>query len=100
MERNFSARDEYVDRRLTELESRGSTPIDPDIAKHPSTLESTYVENEAAITKRLAVIESNRMVITDDDCDAHITALETVTADVNAWHPELEGIIDDLRTQV
>ena len=72
MERNFSARDEYVDRRLTELESRGSASTDPDIAKRLSTLESACVDNEAAITKRLAAIESNRVVITDDDCDARV----------------------------
>jgi hypothetical protein len=63
-------------------------------------LESACVDNEAAISKRLAAIESNRVIISDDDCDARVTALETVAADVNAWRPELKGIIDDLCTQV
>jgi hypothetical protein len=48
----------------------------------------------------LAAIESNHVTISDDDCDARVTAMETVAADMNAWRPELEGIIDDLRTQV
>ena len=70
LERNLSARDEYVDRRLTELESRGSAPIDPDIANRLSTLESVCVDSEAMITKQLAALESNQVVITDDDYDA------------------------------
>jgi len=100
LERSLSARDEHVDRRLAELESRGSAPISPDIIKRIATLESACVNNEAAISKRLEAIESNRMCISDDDCDARVTALETVAADVNAWRPKLEGIVDDLRLKV
>lgn len=89
MERNLFARNEYVDHHFTELESHGSAPVDaitdPNIAKHLLMLESICVDSEAAISKRLAALE---LILADniaDDHDAHVTALETVVADVNAW---------------
>jgi uncharacterized coiled-coil protein SlyX len=98
MERSLSARDEYVDRRFADLESRvaapvSATPVDPDITKRLATLESTFIDSEAAISKRLEAIESNCVVISDDDCEARVTALEAGAADVTA-------IVDDLKLRV
>jgi EAL domain-containing protein (putative c-di-GMP-specific phosphodiesterase class I) len=93
LERSLSARDEFVDRRFVELEALCAAPVEPAIAKCLAALESAYVDNTAAFAKRLEAIESNRVVISNDDCEARVTALETVVAYVNA-------MVDDLCTQV
>jgi hypothetical protein len=82
-----------------ELESCGTAPIRPDIVKRLTSLETSCINNEAAISKHLEAIESNWVIIFDDDCDGRITTLETVAADVNTWRPKLEGHVDDLRLQ-
>jgi hypothetical protein len=96
LERSLFARDEHVDRRLAELESHGSAIVSPDIVKRLASLETSCINNKAAISMCLEAIESNRVIISDDDCDACSTTLETIAADVNVWRPELEGRIDDL----
>jgi hypothetical protein len=100
LERSLSARDEHVNHCLAELESHMPVPVDPDFAKRLSSLESACVDTEAAFAKRLEAIKSNRVIISSDDCDARVTALETVAADVNAWRPKLEGRVDYLYLQV
>ena len=90
-----SAHDVIVDCRFAEL-AQPSAVIDQRLAD----LELVWVNQKVDVTRRLSDLKVVRVQQISDERDEWVAELKVAAADINAWIPELEGVVDDLKLEV
>ncbi|CAD6255166.1 unnamed protein product [Miscanthus lutarioriparius] len=65
-----------------------------------ASLEASYVDRDADYSQRISELEAIRVTQIKDERDARVAALESTAADLAAWRPGVEGLLDDVRLQV
>jgi hypothetical protein len=65
-----------------------------------ASLEASYVDRDTEYANRLSELESLRVAHLADDGENRMAALEKSMADLAAWRPDMEGVLDDVRLRV
>jgi hypothetical protein len=65
-----------------------------------ATLEASYVDRDTEHSNRLNELEAIRIAHMTDDNDERVATLEKATAELAAWRPDMEGVLEDVRCQV
>lgn len=78
-----------LEQRVAGLESIRVDPIAATVEQRLASLEANYVDLEAA-----------RAVDAAAGHDVRVAALEKATADLAAWRPGMEGLLDDIKLEV
>jgi len=59
-----------------------------------------WVNQEVDVTRRLSDLKVVRVQQISGERDEWVAELKVAAADINAWIPELEGVVDDLKLEV
>ena len=62
------------------------------------SLEASYIDRDTEYSNRLSELEALRVEHLTDDSDPRLAAL--ALADLSAWRPDMEGVLDDVRLRV
>jgi hypothetical protein len=113
-DREFADHAASVDSRFTEmvtatsalkqciagLESIHVDPITATIEQWLLSLEANYVDRDADYAQRIMDLEAIRTVEVKVGHDARVAALEKAMAELAAWRPDMEGLVDDIKLEV
>ena len=77
--------------------------IQKQLSDQKDLLERRFVEADESLDKRFqaadAVVEQ-RIIDFEHRQDARLSSIEKATSDLNSWHQEHEGVVDDLRLRI
>jgi hypothetical protein len=65
-----------------------------------TSLEARYIDHDANYSQRISNLEAHRLDHMKDERDACVAALKSATAELAAWRPDMEGIVDDVKLWV
>ncbi|CAD6218216.1 unnamed protein product [Miscanthus lutarioriparius] len=89
-----------LEQRLSGLGSARLTPVAAAIEQRLTTLEANYIDRDADYSQRISDLEALQAAPKSEEHDSRVVALEKATADLAAWRPDMEGLVDDVRLQV
>ncbi|CAD6270442.1 unnamed protein product [Miscanthus lutarioriparius] len=89
-----------LEQRLAGLESVHVSPLPTSIEQRLTSLEASYIDCDTDYSQHIAELEKLHLATTKDERNARVAALDKATADLASWHPDMEGVVDDVRLQV
>ena len=89
-----------LEQRLAGLESVHVSPLPTSIEQRLTSLEASYIDCDTDYSQHIAELEKLHLATTKDERNARVAALDKATADLAAWRPDMEGVVDDICLQV
>lgn len=100
LESSRSTGAEALERRVSDLEATRRDPAPAAMEERLASLEANYIDRDADYSQRIAELKAVRFVQISKERDARVAALESAMADLAAWRPDVEGLLDDVRIKV
>jgi hypothetical protein len=93
LETSISTQATGLERRLAGIESSLPDPVSASVEQRLAFLEASLADGHA---HRLTDLESSHDTAVKQEYDPCVAALEKVSADLEAWRPGVDGILDDI----
>ena len=92
LESSISTQATGLERRLAGIESRLLDPVSTSVEQRLASLEASFADGHRPTTLEL----SNDATV-KPEFDPRVAALAKVSADLEAWRPGVDGVLDDIQ---
>jgi hypothetical protein len=100
LEFSHAAATATLEEHVAGLESIRVNPIVATVKQRLASLEANYVDRDTEYAQRTTDLEAVHATDVKDERHARVATLEKATADLAAWRPDMEGVLDDIRLEV